>query len=95
MKLNKNEFLKLLMVYQGIIYKVNWIYFRLEVDREDNFQEIVYQFWWFFLVLQNKEKFVLWIYMVVINIFILKVRKDSCIEFCDLLLDGEFVDFWE
>ena len=43
MKSNKNEFLKLLTAYQGIIHKVNRIYFRSEADREDNFQETVYQ----------------------------------------------------
>ena len=45
MKSNKNEFLKLLTAYQGIIHKVNRIYFRSEADREDNFQETVYQLW--------------------------------------------------
>ena len=37
MKSNKNEFLKLLTAYQGIIHKVNRIYFRSEADREGQF----------------------------------------------------------
>ena len=53
MKSNKNEFLKLLTAYQGIIHKVNRIYFRSEADREDNFQETVYQLWRSFPALQN------------------------------------------
>ena len=47
MKSNKNEFLKMLTAYQGIIHKVNRVYFRSEADREDNFQETVYQLWRF------------------------------------------------
>ena len=81
MKSNKNEFLKLLTAYQGIIHKVNRIYFRSEADREDNFQETVYQLWRSFPALQNKEKPASWIYTVAINTSISKVRKDSRIEF--------------
>ncbi len=55
MKSNKNEFLKLLTAYQGIIHKVNRIYFRSEADREDNFQETVYQLWRSYPALQYKE----------------------------------------
>ena len=83
MKSNKNEFLKLLTAYQGIIHKVNRIYFRSEADREDNFQETVYQLWRSFPALQNKEKPASWIYTVAINTSISKVRKDSRIEFRD------------
>ncbi|MCS2565775.1 RNA polymerase sigma factor [Bacteroides fragilis] len=92
MKSNKNEFLKLLTAYQGIIHKVNRIYFRSEADREDNFQETVYQLWRSFPALQNKEKPASWIYTVAINTSISKVRKDSRIEFRDSPPDGEPVD---
>ena len=95
MKSNKNEFLKLLTAYQGIIHKVNRIYFRSEADREDNFQETVYQLWRSFPALQNKEKPASWIYTVAINTSISKVRKDSRIEFRDSPPDGEPVDPWE
>lgn len=92
MKSNKNEFLKLLTAYKGIIHKVNRIYFRSEADREDNFQETVYQLWRSFPALQNKEKPASWIYTVAINTSISKVRKDSRIEFRDSPPDGEPVD---
>ena len=41
----KDEFLQMLASYQGILHKVSLVYFRSEADREDNFQEIVYQLW--------------------------------------------------
>jgi RNA polymerase sigma-70 factor (ECF subfamily) len=43
MKSLKEEFLEILSNYQGILHKVNLIYFRNKSDREDNFQEIAYQ----------------------------------------------------
>ena len=95
MKSNKNEFLKMLTAYQGIIHKVNRVYFRSEADREDNFQETVYQLWRSFPALQNKEKPASWIYRVAINTSISKIRKDSRIEFHDSSPEGETVDPWE
>lgn len=83
MKSNQKEFLKILSAYQGIIHKVNQIYFKSKIDKEDNFQEVVYQLWRSFPSLQNKEKPASWIYAVAINTSISKVRQDSRIEFCE------------
>ena len=83
MKSNQKEFLKILSAYQGIIHKVNQVYFKSKIDKEDNFQEVVYQLWRSFPSLQNKEKPDSWIYAVAINTSISKVRQDSRIEFCD------------
>ena len=83
MKSNQKEFLKILSAYQGIIHKVNQVYFKSKIDKEDNFQEVVYQLWRSFPSLQNKEKPASWIYAVAINTSISKVRQDSRIEFCE------------
>ena len=45
MKSLKDEFLEIISNYQGILHKVNIIYFRNKSDREDNLQEIIYQLW--------------------------------------------------
>lgn len=45
MKSQKEEFLEILSNYQGIIHKVNLVYYKNTVEREDNFQEIIYQLW--------------------------------------------------
>ena len=92
MKSNREEFLKMLSAYQGIIHKVNQIYFRSKAEREDNFQEVVYQLWRSFPSLQNKEKPASWIYAVAINASISKIRKNNHIEFCDSTPDVEAID---
>ena len=56
MKSNQEEFLKIISAYQGIIHKVNLIYFRSDADKQDNFQEIVYQLWRSFPSLKYKSK---------------------------------------
>lgn len=95
MNSKQKEFLKLLSAYQGIIHKVNQIYFKSKIDKEDNFQEIVYQLWRSFPSLQNKNKPASWIYAVAINTSISKVRQDSKLYFCDSVPDIEVVTLHE
>ncbi|HEY5592660.1 MAG TPA: RNA polymerase sigma factor [Paludibacter sp.] len=85
MKTLKEEFLEILSNYQGILFKVNRIYFRSEADREDNFQEIVYQLWKSFPDLQNRNSIGSWIYAVAINTSISRLKKESKIEYHDIL----------
>lgn len=95
MKSNQKDFLKLLSAYQKIIHKVNQIYFKSKTDKEDNFQEVVYQLWRSFQSLQDKEKPASWIYAVAINTSISKVRKDSRLNFRDSVPDIEVIDPYE
>ncbi len=81
MKSLKEEFLEILSAYQGILHKVSLIYFRNHADREDNFQEIVYQLWKSFPSLQNRDSIGSWIYAVSINTSISKIKKESRIEY--------------
>jgi RNA polymerase sigma-70 factor (ECF subfamily) len=73
----KDEFLDILTSYQGILHKVNLIYFRCKADRDDNFQEIVYQLWKSFPNLKNKESIGSWIYAVAINTSINRIKKEG------------------
>ena len=77
MKPYKKEFLELLSSYQGIIHKVNLVYFSVAEDRKDNFQEVVLQMWRAYPQLKNKEKIASWIYAIAINTSVSKIRKDS------------------
>jgi len=77
MKTDKEEFLSLLRSYQGIIHKVNFIYFSVSEDRKDNFQEVVYNIWKAYPALKNKGKIASWIYAIAINTSVSKIRKDS------------------
>lgn len=83
MKLLKEEFLRILTQYQGILYKVSLVYFKNSTEREDNFQEIVYQLWKSFPALRNKDSIGSWIYAVAINTSISRVKKISKIEYCE------------
>ncbi len=81
MALLKNEFLEILTNYQGILYKVSLVYFKSKTDREDNFQEIVYQLWKSYPGLKNKSSIGSWIYKVSINTSISRIKKQRRIEY--------------
>ena len=81
----KEEFLEILSNYQGILHKVNLIYFRNKADREDNFQEIMYQLWKSFPGLQNRNSIGSWIYAVSINTSISRLKKEARIEYREKL----------
>lgn len=81
----KDEFLEVLSDYQGILHKVNLVYFRNQADREDNFQEIIYQLWRSYPGLQNRNSIGSWIYAVSINTSISRLKKNSRIEYRDYL----------
>ncbi len=99
MKNFKEEFLEILSRYQGILHKVNLIYFRNREDREDNFQEIVYQLWKSYPTLRNKESIGSWIYAVSINTSLSRLkRNNSKVEYRDEVPEPEnnedfFADF--
>lgn len=96
MKSMKEEFLEIISNYQGILHKVNLIYFRNKSDREDNFQEILYQLWKSFPRLQNKKSIGSWIYAVSINTSIVKIKKDSRIEYLEKLPEAtDLIDIEE
>ncbi len=81
MNSQKNEFLEILSNYQNILHKVNLLYFRNKSDREDNFQEIVYQLWKSYPKLKNKDSIGSWIYSVSINTSISNLKRTKKIEY--------------
>ena len=83
MKSTKEEFLEILSNYQGILHKVCLIYFKNRSDREDNFQEIVYQLWKSFPSLKNRNSIGSWIYAVAINTSISRIKRETKIEYID------------
>lgn len=85
MKSLQEEFLEILSNYQGILHKVNLVYFRNKSDREDNFQEVIYQLWKSYPTLQNRNSIGSWIYAVAINTSISRLKKGSRMEFREKL----------
>jgi RNA polymerase sigma-70 factor (ECF subfamily) len=77
----KKEFLDIIAAYQGILHKVTLIYFREKTEREDMFQEILYQLWRSFPTLKNRESIGSWIYKVAINTSLSQINKNRRIEF--------------
>jgi RNA polymerase sigma-70 factor (ECF subfamily) len=77
----KEEFLQILSNYQGILYKVSLVYFKSKNDRDDNFQEIVYQLWKSYPKLQNKNSIGSWVYAVSINTSISRIKKERRIKY--------------
>lgn len=84
----KEEFLEILSNYQGILHKVNMIYFRNKTEREDNFREIIFQLWKSFPGLKNKNSIGSWSYSVSINTSISRLKKESRLEYHDKLPEG-------
>ena len=73
----KKEFLKAIHDYQKIIYKVCNIYREKKEDREDLFQEIVYQLWKSYPAFKNESKVSSWIYRIALNTAIAIYRKPT------------------
>jgi len=72
----KNEFLNNLNQHTGIIHRVCNSYFRDYTERQDVFQEIVYQLWKSYAAFNNESKFSTWMYKVALNTAIQHIRKD-------------------
>ena len=81
MKSLKEEFLEILLNYQGILHKVSLVYFKNKSDREDNIQEIIYQLWKSFPTIKNHNSIGSWIYAVSINISLSRIKKESRVEY--------------
>ena len=77
----RKKFLEILSDYQGILHKVSLIYFKNKTEREDNFQEIVYQLWKSYPKLQKEGSIGSWIYAVSINTSISRLKKKSRVEY--------------
>lgn len=88
MSRNKKEFVELLNAYQGIIHKVNLIYFPVAEDRRDNFQEVALRMWKSYPALKDRTKPASWIYAIAINTSISKIRKDSRYVLSDAMEDN-------
>lgn len=92
---SNNEFLEIIRNYQAIIHKVCRIYFKSQADRDENFQEILYQLCKSYPTLTDKSKIGSWMYKVAIYTSIVKIRKDSHLSFSDNVQDNRSEGFEE
>lgn len=69
------EFLQLLSLNQGIIYKICNVYGNSKEDRDDLFQEITFQAWKGYPHFKGKSKFSTWLYRIALNTALTSFRK--------------------
>lgn len=96
----EEEFVRLIQSHQGLIYKITTIYTRDREEREDLYQEIVYQTWKSFDYFKKASKPSTWLYRVGMNTAITHLNKrkkysnsvsilDSKLDFAEELDSGE------
>lgn len=71
----KEEFADIIREHQGLLYKVTAIYTNNKQDREDLFQDIVYQLWKYQDTFRNESKLSTWMYRVAMNTAITHLKK--------------------
>jgi len=69
------EFMRLLEEHKTLIYKVCRLYCPEPADRQDLFQEIIFQLWKGFPGFRGEAKFGTWLYRVALNTAISAARK--------------------
>ncbi|MEO5562629.1 MAG: sigma-70 family RNA polymerase sigma factor, partial [Chitinophagaceae bacterium] len=62
--MEESQFLQLIDQHQGIIHKICRLYRDTKEDREDLFQEIVFQLWKSVSTFSGKASFSTWMYRV-------------------------------
>ena len=75
MKVDKEEFIKSVEEYKGIINKISFAYTNNIDDRNDLKQEILIQLWKSYPKFSHKSKLSTWIYRVALNTAISNLRK--------------------
>lgn len=75
MILLKQEFTRTISQYQGILHKVCRIYRDTPEDREDLFQEMVFQLWKAYPSYRKEAKVTTWMYKIVLSTAVAKYRK--------------------
>lgn len=73
--MDETQFLHLISTHQAIIHKICRLYRDSPQDREDLFQEIIFQLWRSVPSFQGKAKFSSWMYRIALNTAILPFRK--------------------
>ncbi len=67
MKNLQQEFLEKIECHKGMIFKVSKMYVDHQEDREDLYQEIVFQLWKSYQKFEGKSQFSTWLYRVSLN----------------------------
>lgn len=74
---SETEFTGLIREHQGLLFKVASVYTNSTLDRDDLFQEIVYQLWKSFDSFRGESKITTWMYRVGMNTAISHLKKSK------------------
>lgn len=86
--MSEKQFLTLVDQHQGIIHKICNLYRDTREDREDLFQEIIFQLWQSFPSFEGKSKITSWMYRIALNTALASFRKKTPeIAYTDILPD--------
>ncbi len=75
MEMGEEEFLNAVYKNQGLVHKICSIYRDSKEDREDLFQEIVYQLWKAYPKFMGRSKFSTWMYRIGLNTAMATFRR--------------------
>jgi len=75
--MHEEQFLTIIQEHQGIIHKICRLYRDKPEDREDLFQEIIFQLWKARISFRNEAKIGTWIYRIALNTSIATFRKKN------------------
>lgn len=91
MKSIEKEFLATLSQYNAMLYKIVRLYRDNSEDREDLFQEIVFQLWKSYTNFKGDAKISTWLYRIALNTAIASFRKKTTL----INYSSELPDFAE
>lgn len=75
--MSEKEFLSMIQANQGIIHKVCRIYRDSREDREDLFQEVIFQLWRSYPSFSGGSKISTWLYRIALNTAMASFRKNK------------------
>lgn len=73
----EKEFLEKIEQHKGIIYKISKMYMDNSEDREDLFQEIIFQVWKTFPKFRGESEFSTWLYRIALNTAIVFLKSEK------------------
>lgn len=73
----KEAFIELINQHKGILHKICNIYFNLDPNKEDYYQEILIRLWKSYPSFKNQSEFSTWLYRVALNTAIDIIRKQN------------------
>lgn len=73
----EKEFLEKIEQHKGIIYKISKMYMDNSEDRDDLFQEIIFQVWKAFPKFRGESEFSTWLYRIALNTAIVFLKTEK------------------